>query len=358
MKNRSNALHAPLFAAEALCLLGLGALLLCCPKAVSAGVAEGLRLCLSSLVGALLPFLVLSRLFLLRGLHTPFAARASFFTRRALGLPGVCAAAVAFSLCGGYPVGAAMTAELLAGGQISQTKARHLLVFAVGPGPAFAVSAVGANLLGSARAGAVLWAAVALSGLLLGVLTRPLFKEKNGGSRTEQPAPTPLPLAEALSRAAGDGLQTMLLICAFTALFSGLLSLLRALSLPEPVLAGAAALLEVTNACGALCGKASLPVLAAVLAWGGACVHCQIAPFLAGTRLPGWAFLCGRLLHAGLAFCVCRVLLLFVRLPLDTMAGPQFRPTQGQSWALSACMLAMCVLLLCPARFRPGKREA
>ncbi|MBQ4365806.1 MAG: hypothetical protein II804_06030 [Clostridia bacterium] len=349
MKNRYNALQAPLFAAEALCLLGLAALLLCRPRAVCAGVAEGLRLCLTTLVGSLLPFLVLARLALLRGLHVPLARRGSFLTRRALGLPGVCAAPVAMSLIGGYPVGAAMTAQLLAQRQITPRQAQRLLLFAVSPGPAFAVSAVGAGLLGSARAGVVLWASVSLGALLCGVLTRPLLRREDDPGAVPQP-PAVLPPAEALSRAAADGLQAMLLICAFAALFSGLLGLLGALSLPQPVLQAAAALLEVTNACGALCGKVSLPVIAAVLGWGGVCVHCQIAPFLAGTGLPFWGFVCGRLLHAGLSFGVCRALLAVVPLPLGTMAGAQLRPATGGNAALSVCMLAMCVLLLFPGR--------
>ena len=355
MKNRYCPLHAPLFLAEDLCLSALFGLLLCFPKAVSAGVTEGLRLCLSSLIGALLPFLVLSRLVLLRGLHVSLAKRASFLTRRILGLPGVCAAAVVFSLCGGYPVGASMAAGLLTNGQISPSHAKRMLLFCVSPGPAFALSAVGANLLGSPRAGMVLWASVSLGALLCGVLTRPLFKEKANILQPVAAPPAPLPLPEALSQAAGDGLQSMLLICAFAALFSGLLGLLHALSLPEPVLRAAAVLLEVTNACGALCTKVPLPVLAAVLSWGGMCVHCQIAPFLAAAKLPYWAFLCGRILHAGLAFGVCRALLLFVPLPLGTMAQPQLKAAAQQNWALSVCMLAMCVLLLCPARIRFGQ---
>ena len=355
MKNRYCALHAPLFLAEGLCLSALFGLLLCFPKAVSAGVTEGLRLCLSSLIGALMPFLVLSRLVLLRGLHVPLAKRASFMTRRILGLPGVCAAAVVFSLCGGYPVGAGMTAGLLTNGQISQNHAKRMLLFCVSPGPAFALSAVGVNLLGSPRAGMILWVSVSLSALLCGALTRPLFKEKANAPQPFATPPASPSLLEALSQAAGDGLQSMLLICAFAALFSGLLELLRALSLPEPVLQGAAALLEITNACSALCGKVPLPVLAAVLSWGGMCVHCQIAPFLAAAKLPYGAFLCGRILHAGLAFGVCRALLLFVPLPLGTMAQPQLKAAAQQNWALSVCMLAMCVLLLCPARIRFGK---
>ena len=351
MNERYDSLHAPLFAAEALCLSGLAVLLLCRPAAVSAGVAEGLRLCLRSLIGALLPFLVLSRLFLLRGLHIPLAKRASFFTRRALGLPGVCAAAVALSLVGGYPVGASMTAELLKSGQITRAQARRLLLFAVSPGPAFAVSAVGAGLLGSAKAGAVLWASVTLGALLCGVVTRPFFQKTGKTVPADREPASLLPLPEALSRAAGEGLGAMLLICAFTALFSGLLGLLRSLSLPQAALQGAAALLEVTNACGALCGKTSLPVIAALLGWGGVCVHCQIAPFLTPAALPLRVFVLGRLLHAALSFAVCRALLLFVRLPLSTMAGPQLRGTGGSA-ALSVCMLAMCVLLLCPAKIR------
>ena len=173
-------------------------------------------------------------------------------------------------------------------------------------------------------------------------------------------AAAPLPLPAALSRAVSESMDALLAICGFVALFSALLQAANALSLPQPWLTGAAALLEVTSACGALHQTAPLPVLAAVIAWGGVCVHCQIAPYLAEAKLSLVRFWGGRTLHAALSFLCCRALLAVVRLPADVLAeAAAFRPAAQENYLLSFCMLMMCVLLLfgsrCTLRFRRAK---
>ena len=349
-------LQSAAFLAEGALLFALGILFLCLPQAAAAGVTQGLRLCFSSLIGALLPFFVLTKLALLRNVHLRLCGRCSVFTRRVLGLPGVCAAAVGCGLVGGYPVGAAMAAQLLAQGDISAETAKRLLLFCVGPGPAFAVSAVGAGMLHSAKAGAVLYGAVALGALLTGLFTRPLFRAAKPPQEPKQ-TPPPLPFAEALTRAVRESLESLLLICAFVALFSALVSLLDAAALPAPLQTGAAALLEVTTGCGALAGKSSLPLLAAEIAWGGLCVHGQLSPCLAAVRLPLAWFWGGRALHAALSWVCCRGLLCVVKLPQTVLAqNAAFRPASGGSYTLSFCLLMLCVLLLfgsrCTVRLR------
>lgn len=350
MKQESGAAHALRFLAEAGCLAALGVLLLWFPKAVSAGATQGLRLCFSSLIGSLLPFLVLSRLAFLRGLLQG-TGRGAVFTRRVLRLPGRCAGTVWFSLLGGYPVGPSLVALLRANGAVTPRQAKRMLLFCFGPGPAFVLSAVGAGMLGSKAAGAVLYVSVVLGALICGAATGLLQKSESPAPQ-KTPPPAPLPFAEALFRAVGESVESLVFICGCVALFSALLELLRAVSLPPPLLRGAAVLLEVTNACGALAGNASLPALAAAIGWGGLCTHCQVAPSLAAGGLSFPGFVCARALHAALSWLCCRGLLLVVRLPAHTLAqAPMLRPSAESNGLLSVCMLCMCALLLCGSGF-------
>ena len=337
--------RSALFFAEAACLCALMALLLLFPKESAAGVTQGLRLCYTSLIGSLLPFLVASRLFLLRGLHRRLPPCCAALTRALFRLPACCAGVVACSMVGGYPVGASMTAHLFSSGEITQKQGQRMLLFCVGPGPAFVVSAVGAALYGSAKIGAVLYAAVVLGALLFGVLTRWLSREPP--QETKLQTPSSPPFSACVGDAVRQSADAMFLICAFVALFSALLCVLEALPLPSAVRAGATALLEVTNACKAYAKKASLPLLSAIIAWGGLCTHCQVMPYCAALRLSYGRFALGRAIHAGLSFLICRALLCFVRLPAGVFAsGAAYRPTAKGSGLLSFCMLMMCVLLL------------
>ena len=334
------------FFLQAICLLSLGALLLLFPGQTSAGVSQGLQLCFSTLIGALLPFLVVSKLFLLRGLHRPLMRQRSFFMRRVLGLPDVCAAVLLFSMVGGYPVGASMAADLKRDGSITQNQAQRLLLFCVGPGPSFAVSAVGVGMLHSAKAGVVLYAGVICGALLTGMLSRLFFRTAPTDSAAEIQEPPVLPLAAAIDRAVKESVQSMLLICGFVALFSALLQLLQAFDIPQSARLVLAALLEVTNACKALSPQVSLPVLALVAAWGGVCTHCQLSPFIVDVQLPYARFVCFRAVHAGCSFLCCRALLLFIKLPVDAIRQNALRPAVQPNCLLSVCMCMMCVLLL------------
>ena len=352
MKQRTAfSLQSIFFSVEALCLAALAVLLLVFPKQTAAGVTQGLRLCFSSLVGSILPFLVVTKLFLLRGLHRLPVWRRSFFVRRVLRLPQSCAAVFVFSMVGGYPVGASMATDLWKCGGITRKQAQNLLLFCVGPGPSFAVSAVGVGMLGSAKAGVVLYASVVIGAVLTGMIARLCFGKKAAAPEKEPPAVQPLPVAESVDRAVRESVQTMVLICGFVALFQALLALPKALGLPQSAIAFAAAVLEVTGACRYLSPLVPLPVLALAAAWGGVCTHCQLSPFLGALELPYGKFLVFRAVHAGCSFLCCRALLAVVRLPAGAMQQSVIRPAVQQSYLLSFCMCAMCVLLLLGSRF-------
>ena len=351
MKQQTSfSLESVSFLIQVLCLGALAVLLLLFPKQVSLGVTQGLQLCFSSLIGSILPFLVVSKLFLLRGLQRVLTRRSLFFMRRVLRLPDVCNAVFVFSMIGGYPVGASMAADLWKDGSITRKQAQRLLLFCVGPGPSFAVSAVGAGMLGSAKAGAVLYASVVAGAVLTGIIARLCFGKQTDAATAEPPPVQPLPPAESVDQAVRESVQTMVLICGFVALFSALLALLQALGLPQQMLPFAAAVLEVTNACRLLSPLMPLPVLALAVAWGGLCTHCQLSPFLGALELPFWKFSLFRAVHAGCSFLCCRALLAVVRLPAGAMMQSAVRPAVQHSYLLSFCMCMMCALLLVGSR--------
>ena len=339
------------FTLESLCLLALACLLLWFPRQTSFGVSQGLRLCFSSVIGAVLPFLVVSKLFVLRGLHRHPLLRRSLFTTRLLQLPGACAAVFPFSMIGGYPVGASMAAQLAKEGQITERQAQQLMLFCFGPGPSFLISAVGAGMLHSRKAGMVLYGAVVGGAALTGLFTRCLYRTERTMIGKPESEPSRLSFAAALNNAAGESIQATLLICGFVALFSSALQLFSAFRLPQQLQLFAAAALEVTNACSLLSPHVSLPVLAAVTVWGGCCTHCQISAFLGSVHLPFFRFLCFRALHAGCSYLLCKGILRVVKLPVGVFEPSSRLHFAAQpNYLLSVCMCMLCVLLLFGSR--------
>lgn len=265
------------------------------PREMTDGVRQGLTLCGTAVIPSLFPFLALCTFFVRSGLCAAAGDKLARVTHRLLRLPPAAAGAVLLGLCGGYPVGARMTAQLLEAGCVTRSQAQRMCLFCVAAGPAFVTGTVGASMLGSRAAGWALFGALTLANLTIGVLLRFTDEEP---SPIISPAPRQ-PFARCFCEAVADAGSSMLPICAWVLLFSGICTVLE--KLPESVAVPLICVLEVTNGCktGAAYGL-SLPVLAAILGFGGFAVHCQILPDVTacGVKLSRfWAFraVCGAL---------------------------------------------------------------
>lgn len=340
--------------------LAAAAALLALPQAASAGAAQGVRSCLELLVPTLFPFMVLSGYLSCSGAARLLGRPLDRVTRALFRLPGSAAPVFLLSLVGGYPVGARGAASLRRAGQISDSQMQRMLLFCVNPGLAFTVSTVGAEAFGSAPLGWLLFAAQAVSSLLLGVaVSWPARRE------TEvPPAPdAPDPPGQALSQAVAGASRGMFQLCAFVVLFFVLASLLEAsgvleaaaralhaLGVPSPAAdALVPFLLEVVNGCrvGAQAG-AGLPLFAFGIAWGGLCVHLQVWVAAGGLPVPRAAFWLARLLHGTLSAALCSLFLRFFPAARPAFLGST-APVQAQNAAslpASAALLLLCAVFL------------
>lgn len=265
------------------------------PREMTDGVRQGLTLCGTAVIPSLFPFLVFCTFFVRSGLCATVGEKLSRPTRKLLHLPPAASGAVLLGLCGGYPVGARMTAQLLEEGSVTRSQAQRMCLFCVAAGPAFVTGTVGASMLGSREAGWLLFGALTLANLTVGVLLRFTDAEP----QTVPPTIPRQPFARCFCEAVADAGGSMLSVCAWVLLFSGVCAVLE--KLPSSVSTPFICVLEVTNGCrtGAENGL-SLPVLAAILGFGGLSVHCQILSDVTacGTKLSRfWAFrvVCGAL---------------------------------------------------------------
>jgi hypothetical protein len=187
------------------------------------GVRSGLTLCGQTLVPSLFPFMALAMLVGRSTAAGPLCRILGPLCRRWLRLPESLAPVLLMSFVGGYPVGAKMISSMIKEGEISTGQARRLLFFAVSPAPSFAIAAVGGSLLGSAKAGAVVYGCHLFTALLLGgwqarKYKMPLPSKKEGKG---------LPFSAALVESTAAAVEGMLSICGFVLCFSALLALLQ-----------------------------------------------------------------------------------------------------------------------------------
>jgi sporulation integral membrane protein YlbJ len=265
------------------------------PREMADGVRRGLTLCGTAVIPSLFPFLAFCTFFVRSGLCAAAGEKLARPTRKLLRLPPAAAGAVLLGLCGGYPVGTRMTAQLLTAGSITRSQAQRMCLFCVAAGPAFVTGTVGASMLGSRAAGWLLFAALTLANLTVGMLLRFTDEEP----RAIAPPIPKQPFARCFCEAVAEAGGSMLSVCAWVLLFSGICTALE--RTPPSVSVPLVCVLEVTNGCktGAANGL-SLPVLAAILGFGGLSVHCQILSDVTacGVKLSRfWAFrvVCGAL---------------------------------------------------------------
>lgn len=279
----------------ALGLLAVMAGLLAASETAAQAVREGLALCGGSVIPALFPFLVVSRLFVATGSAAALGQLLAPLTRRMLGVSGPGGTAMLLGLLGGYPVGAQTAGELVRTGAVSRQEGQRLLLFCNNCGPAFALGVAGVGCFGSLRAGALLWLIHVSAAVLTALLTRSTSSPEG---RTSPSAPMSLVSAfPGAVRGAGEG---MLHVCGFVVFFLVLLRVMgRVTGLSHPVLSGA---VELTQGILALPHTRRGFVWAAgLLGWGGLSVHGQSAAVLSGTDLPMGPYLAAKAAHAAVS---------------------------------------------------------
>ena len=269
-------------------------------------VRDALALCASSVIPSLFPFFVAVSCFTGLGLGRDAGRLIAPVLSPLLGCSGPGAAAFLLGLLGGYPVGGRTVAELYRAGTIDRDEAEHLLNFCNNCGPAFVLGVAGAGRFGGLRFGIWLYAIHVLSAVLTAQLRR---------TRKTQPlsAPTASSLspAAALVRAVTDGAGAMVSVCAFVVFFMAALRLLTALiGLDHPLLLGA---VELTGGILALQpDRTGFISAAALLGWGGLCVHAQTAAALRGTDLSLRPQLAGKAAQGALSALLAAVVSRFL----------------------------------------------
>lgn len=237
-------------------------------KTALAGAAEGVELCIRTLIPSLFPFFLLS------------AMLTGSLSGGALLLTGI---------LGGYPVGAGNVARAFRTGRISREEAERLVVLCNCAGPSFLFGVVG-PMFGDVRAGFFLWIVYLLTvAALWAVLPRTGYV--SGIAR-------PVRLQQAFS----ESLRSMAAVCGWVVLFRVVLAVLDRWVLwllPGWGRVAGYGLLELSNGClalGDLEEGVRFVLAAGMVSFGGLCVLLQTAGVTEGISLrlyfPGKAFQC------------------------------------------------------------------
>lgn len=344
-------------------LLLAGVLLLYRPQAVTTGISRGLSVCTGVIIPTLYPFMLLAGLLTDSPLCRQPGRVMNAVTSLLFGLPGSCGAAILLSLVGGYPAGALAIGRLRQQKLIEDGQARRMLTFCVCGGPGFIVGTVGAGLLGSVRAGLLLFSAQVAVSLTIGLW--------QGRHHRLQTAHNPVAASQArpLATVVSDTCGALLTMCGFVVLAAVVLALTEAFGLPAGLekftgvaarywSAALAAITEVSCGCIALTESGPMTpfFLSLTMSWAGLSVQGQLAAALPGIRVLGSYFWGWRLLHGVASGLLSSLLFALIPTEMATLQSGTTAVPHAVSLSSSIMLLILSFLaMLCFSPKKTGK---
>ena len=300
-------------------LMTLCAAVLCIVKNDSAaeGVISSLKLCASTVVPSLLPFMVLSSYIVSSGMASDAGRMFEIPCRKIFRLSGEAGFIILMSLVGGFPVGAKMTASAVEKGILTENQGRRMMLFCVNAGPAFIINIVGQSMLGSRKAGMILLTATVSSSLFVGFISR-FFDNENGAGSIHQRSENK---SAAFISAVEGSVKTVIMICGWIVVFGALRNIIGVTWIPREIKLWADMLFEVTEGCRFSSKNFPLPVTAFVLGFSGLAVHAQILPFLDSVNLKYRLFFSSRIISGAVAAVLSAALLHFFPCEIQTFAA-------------------------------------
>ncbi len=319
----------------------------------TAFLSQRLQFCLTVLIPSLYGSMALCNLLVLSGGVNVLGSMFSWLSRL-LHCPTAVVGIFLLSQIAGYPVGNLMLRRMTETGALTEDEAKGFSALCFGGGPSFLVGFAGAQMLGSAAVGWLLFFSCFAANLLAAILLRPKQKVQQlsaGKQLRMRPA-------VAIVDAAEQSMQSLLRICAVVLLAGVIWFLLEQLGIvavlsqigrvfgltasqTQAILGALADVTQLSAVCSSgLSFRILLPLLGALLSFGGVCVHMQcISLGVPGTDL--LVMLRIRLMTALLSAIFCRLLLPFISMDAVTEV---FAPTckVSASGSLLPALLILC----------------
>ena len=308
-------------------------------------------MCLQTLIPSLFGCMALSNLLMGSGAADWLGGRLAPLCTL-LRMPPAALSIFLISQIAGYPVGALLLRRAAGSGSLTEQDAARLSCVCFGCGPAFAVGLAGVQLFGSPCIGWALLLSCCTANLLLALLL------KRVGSPTPPDSPCVRLRAAELTDAVSAAMRSLAQICGMVLLFGILLCLAELLGITallvrlgeaagvpaQTVRALTAAAADITQLaalcrCGLPAGVL-LPLTAALLSFGGICVHWQCLA-LGVSGMSPLRLLLLRLAAALAAAAVMRMLLPLLPLS-DAAAVFAHRTAVSETGSVLPALLIVC----------------
>lgn len=316
------------------------------PTEFATGVKEGIKLLGESIIPALFPFMVISSYIAESPVTQLIFNLIDRPSKKLFNTPGIGLIAPITGMLGGYPIGAQAVARLLENKRISEDEAHRLICWSVNPSPTFVITLLGKFLIGNTGAGVIMYISNILSSVTVGLFLR--FLGSNNEVMHLEKKCTDNKNALFIN-AVASSCKAMLSICGWVLLFSAFSRGINTLITNHTISVFFKAVAEVTIGCTTAVQEGlSLPVICAVIGFGGFAVIFQIAPYLEKCCFKLKYFICWRLVNAALsAFFCSKLIALFPNaVSSSTYLLNGYAPSIAHTPLASIILLFTCILLI------------
>ncbi len=219
----------------------LSVILLLKQSAVREALDISIKLCLSSIIPAIFPFMILSD-FLMCNIKIEDESKISKLFSRITGIKGSGAMAFVLGNICGFPIGAHISTELYNGGNISDEEYKRLLPISTNPSLAFVVSGVGMGIRGSIADGIKLYISIVFATIISSVIWK---SHKSAECFSVKIKEREFSLVGSIKNA----MSSLISVFAYIFFFSIIVNIIYSFSPSRLATALVSAILEIGNAC-------------------------------------------------------------------------------------------------------------
>lgn len=251
------------------------------PEQVLYGAQNGLALCINAVIPSLLPFMLISSCVIKSNFSRPLGCLLGKALTPLTGISSSGCVCFITGLFGGYGAGARAVYESYKQNQISVQEAERLLAFCNNAGPLFIMGTVGIGFFSSRSVGVTLFFIQIVTSLICARVFSGNFKGESLSVREQwdfykKNKPS---MGELITSSAIESGGAIINACVFVITFSAILEIL-----PFGEYSFLAGILEVTRGTAEISrrGTQALPIISALLSWGGMSVHFQASALCKG----------------------------------------------------------------------------
>ena len=293
------------------------------PEVCFAGAKKGITLWIYTIIPSLLPFIIVSNLFLNLNLLLSLTDWLYPILHPLFKVSKYGCFPILIGMMSGYPMGAKACADLVKEGKISSLEGQYLLSFVNNPSPMFLTTYLSIQCLQNARIKYLLYCVLLASSFFNSFLYRILFLKRktfNHSLKETSKDNASRSFAHAIDQAILDGFITIIKIGGYVLLFSILAMFLLNLPLTlKPLTYGLLSLTEITTACYELgistfSTKIKLILTLTSTAFGGLSSLFQTQSVIAGSGLSLKTYIQCKITQCIFVFLSITVLLIFFRI--------------------------------------------